>query len=131
MLVPESMVISSSHDVSPCLHSSACVVWVGEVSGGLMNYVLMPGAAWWFHSLTQCGLSVAVWCQPQRLRVGYLLLFPARIGVYILHLHLVVCVACSRYLYAVGGRVWYCLHHVISGMCTVTRYMAVKPVGEA
>ena len=46
MLVPESMVISSSHDVSPCLHSSACVVWVGEVSGGLMNYVLMPGVVW-------------------------------------------------------------------------------------
>ena len=63
MLVPESMVIRSFHDVSPSLHSSAYVVWVGAVSGGLMHYVLMPGAAWWLRFLTQCGLSVAVQCQ--------------------------------------------------------------------
>ena len=75
MLVPESMVIRSLQDVSPCLHSSAYVVWVGAVGGGLMHYVLTPGAAWWLHSLTQCGLSVAVRCQLRRLCVGYLPVF--------------------------------------------------------
>ena len=78
-LVPESMVIRSSQDVLPCLHNSAYVVWVSAVGEGLTHYVLTPGAVWWLHSLTQCGLCVAVWYQLQRLLVGYLLLFPARI----------------------------------------------------
>ena len=74
-LVPDSMVIRSSQDVSPCLHNSAYVVWVSAVGEGLTHYVLTPGAAWWLHSLTQCGLSVAVRCQLQWLCVGCLLLF--------------------------------------------------------